>query len=91
MRRDPGNPKFVLQFLRAAQRTMDGDRLIREMEAAYRKFPQEPKVVLVLARAYADEGNRRNARILYQKFLELVSPDDPTHAEVQSELIRVGG
>jgi tetratricopeptide (TPR) repeat protein len=91
MRRDPDNPKVVLQFLRAAQRTMDGDRLIREMEAAHRKFPREPKVVLVLARAYADEGNRRNARILYQKFLELVSPDDPTHAEVQSELIRVGG
>jgi len=91
MRRDPDNPKRVLQFLRAAQRTMDSQRLIREMEAAYRKFPRQPELVRVLARAYADEGNFRNARLLFREFLNLVPEGHPSRAAVESELSRLGG
>lgn len=91
MRRDPDNPKRVLQFLRAAQRTMDSQRLIREMEAAYRKFPRQPELVRVLARAYADEGNFRNARLLFREFLNLVPEGHPSRPAVESELSRLGG
>jgi tetratricopeptide (TPR) repeat protein len=86
VRRDPENPKTHLQFIRAAQRTMDGDRIIREMEAAYRQFPDQPEIILVLARGYADAGNTRNARLLYNRFLERVPIDYPTRPAAEAEL-----
>ena len=91
MRRDPDNPKRVLQFLRAAQRTMESERLIDEMEAAYRKFPRQPEIVRVLARAYAEEGNFRNARLLLREFLDLVPEGHPSRLAVESELNRIAG
>lgn len=90
MRRDPENPKMVLQFIRAAQRTMDSERLLNEMERAYRTFPNQPEIILVLARAYRDAGNLRNARLLYQKYLEVVPADYPNRADVTAELRNLG-
>lgn len=91
VRRDQDNPKFLLQYLRAAQRTMKPDKIIREMEDAYRRFPDQPEIILVLARAYRDIGSRRNARLLFGKFLELVPADDPLRGSVEIELQRLGG
>ena len=65
--------------------------MINEMEAAYRKFPENPEIILVLARAYAGEGNRRNAVLLYRRFLELVPASHPTRQAVQDELSAIGG
>lgn len=90
MRRDPENPKMVLQFIRAAQRTMESQRLLQEMERAYRNFPNQPEIILVLARAYRDNDNFRNARLLYQKFIEVVPADYPALAEVEAELRSLG-
>ena len=91
VRREVDNPKWILQFLRAAQRTMESDRLVAEMETAYRRFPENPEVILVLARAFAGGGNERNARLLYYKFLRLVPDDHPNRISVQEELRRIGG
>ncbi|NDV62099.1 tetratricopeptide repeat protein [Puniceicoccales bacterium CK1056] len=90
MRRDPDNPKLVLQYLRAAQRTMGTERLIQEMESAYRKFPDQPEIMVVLARAYAGEGVTRNARILYNKFLEQAPLTHPLRPVVEDELSALG-
>lgn len=89
-RRDPSNPKLVLQYLRAAQRTLAPDRLINEMETALRRFPGQPEIMLVLARAYAAQGSTRNARILYEAFLQ-EAPDHPQRARVEAELLQTGG
>jgi len=91
VRRDPDNPRLVLQFIRAGQRTMNQQRLLEEMEKAYRIFPDQPEIVLVLARAYRDAGNRRNALLLYRRFLELVPQDYPSRSQVESELTELGG
>lgn len=91
VRRDPANPKLVLQFLRAGQRTMDSERLIREMEAAYRNFPSQPEIILVLARAYRDQNNLRNARLLFRRFLQVVPADYPGRPMVEEELRSLGG
>ena len=91
VRRDPDNPKFVLQYLRAAQRTMEPERVVREMEDAYRRFPNQPEIILVLARAYSDQGNIRNARLLFRNFLQLAAPDHPSRPSAQAELERLGG
>ena len=80
---------MVLQFIRAAQRTMEGERLLREMERAYRDFPNQPEIILVLARAYRDAANQRNARLLYQKFLEIVPADHPSRGDVEVELLNL--
>ncbi|MEX0326166.1 MAG: tetratricopeptide repeat protein [Puniceicoccaceae bacterium] len=90
LRRDPQNPKLFLQFLRAAQRTMDPQRVIAEAENGYRQFPEQPEIVLVLARAYADQGNARNAYMLYRKFLDLVPLEHPERADVEFELQQLG-
>jgi tetratricopeptide (TPR) repeat protein len=90
LRREPENPKLVLQFLRAAQRTMRPEQVIAEMENAYRKAPDQPEIVLVLARAYADQNNLRNASLLYRKFLEMVPADHPERLEVELELQELG-
>lgn len=90
-RRDPENPKFVLQYLRAAQRTMNADQVLREMEEAYRRFPDQPEIIVVLARAHSDQGNLRNARILYRKFLDLTPADYPQRQSVEMELQNLGG
>lgn len=89
-RRDPTNPKYSLQYFRAAQRTLPPERLIEEMEAALRRFPGQPEIMLVLARAYAEQGSSRNARILYEAFLREV-PDHPLRTKVEAELLSIGG
>jgi tetratricopeptide (TPR) repeat protein len=91
VRRNPDNPKFILQYLRAAQRTMEIDLVIREMEDAYRRFPEQPEIILVLARAYSDQGNLRNARLLLIKFLDLVPVDHPQRTSAEMELQGLGG
>ncbi|MEX0331950.1 MAG: tetratricopeptide repeat protein [Puniceicoccaceae bacterium] len=90
LRRDPQNPKLFLQFLRAAQRTMDPQQVINEAENGYRQFPEQPEIVLVLARAYADQGNARNAYMLFRKFLDLVPLEHPERANVEFELQQLG-
>ncbi|MEX0322142.1 MAG: tetratricopeptide repeat protein [Puniceicoccaceae bacterium] len=91
LRRDPDNPVFVMQFLKAAQRTMDDRRIIVEMENAYRRFPEHPGIVLVLARAFADQGNTRNAILLFERYLTLVPIGDLNRRAVEMELERLRG
>lgn len=90
MRRDPDNPKLVLQYLRAGQRIADSERLIEEMEAAYRRFPDQLEIIVVLGRAYADQGIPRNARLLFKKFLDIAPVDHPMRPAVEEELYRLG-
>lgn len=90
VRRDPENPQLVLQFLRAAEKTMDVNRLVREMESIYRKFPSEPDVLLAIGRIFADQGNTRNAVILYEKFLEFAPMNHPERPGVQAEVDFLG-
>lgn len=91
MRRDPDNPRYVLQFLRAAQRTLSADRVIREMEDAYRRFPNQPEIILVLARAYEEADNRRNAWMLFRKFLQVAPTDHPERPAAQQSMNRLSG
>ena len=91
VRRNPDNPKLVLQYLRAAQQTLGPDQVIREMEDAYRRFPDQPAIILVLARAYGDQGNLRNARLLYRKYLDIVPVDHPQRLSAEMELQNLGG
>jgi tetratricopeptide (TPR) repeat protein len=71
MRREPEQPRFALLFLAAARTSMDDERFMREMENTYRRFREEPDVVLFAARVFDERGNARTARRLYIQFSEL--------------------
>jgi len=71
IRRAPDNPKYTLHFLLVAQESMPADQLLRELEKAYRKFPNSPEVLQTLARAYRARGYDRNADLLRQRYEEL--------------------
>jgi len=90
MRREPNNPAFVLLHLSAAIQTMDVNRFIREMEDAFKKFPEDPELLLFIGQASVDQGNTRNARILFQKFLQFAPLDHPQRSTVEMELIDLG-
>ena len=90
-RRDPENPAYTLLFLRAAKLNLDAERYIREVEDACRRFPTHPPLILTLARAYAEEGIIRNARMLYLRYLELIPIGDPSYPEISAELEALGG
>lgn len=90
MRRDPGNSQYVLQFLLAAKETMDVNRFVQEMEGAYKKFPEDPDLLIFMAKVFADQGNTRNARILLEKFLEFAPSNHPERTSAELELSDLG-
>ncbi|NBD39375.1 MAG: tetratricopeptide repeat protein [Verrucomicrobia bacterium] len=90
VRRDPDNPRWVLQFLRAAQNSMAEDAFLRELEDAHRRFPDTPQITLVLARAWREAGNARNARLLFREFLEEAPADHPEREAAEDELQQLG-
>ena len=77
---------YLLEYLAVIAQTRSSNRAIRQMIQAYDRFPQEPDIVLMLAKAYQDlADNSREANLYYQKFLEL-APQHPEADEIQELL-----
>ena len=71
---------YLLEYLAVIAQTRSSNRAIRQMIQAYDRFPQEPDIVLMLAKAYQDlADNSREANLYYRKFLELA----PQHPEAE--------
>jgi len=89
MRRDPFNPDYMLLLLEAAKETMTPRSLMKEMEKAYRKFPNDPPVILVLATANLENRNYRNAQFLMEHFLDITPLNHPERPQVEAVLNRI--
>ncbi len=90
VRRDPSNPVYTMQFLRAAHQALPPDRLIREIERARDRFPESPDILFALARAYDEVGNDpRSARVYYRRYLELAGPEHPRRNHAEAALRRL--
>jgi len=88
-RLDSENVRYALNYLRAIQRTVNRDALMRELVRAKEKFPTNPDVTLALGRAYEIiMGNTRNARFLYEEFIAL-APEHPRADEIRNKLTRL--
>ncbi|MDP0497056.1 MAG: tetratricopeptide repeat protein [Verrucomicrobiota bacterium JB024] len=88
MRLQPKNIQYRAQYLRAIQKSQSRQRLMEELVAAYELFPDSPDIALALARGYDKiEQNPRNARYMYEQFLELAPPDHPKRAEIEELLV----
>ncbi|MEO0795110.1 MAG: tetratricopeptide repeat protein [Verrucomicrobiota bacterium] len=86
MRLDPNEVRYTLNYLRAIQRTLGREALMRELIRAKERFPNSPDVTLALGRAYEIfEGNTRNARFLYEEFLAL-APTHPRAEDIRTKL-----
>lgn len=87
LRRQPDNLFFMVQYLRVIQKSQTRQRLMQEMVRAHEQFPNSPDIALALARGYDYiEQNPRNARIMYETFLELAPVDHPKRAEIRAYL-----
>ncbi|WP_309400518.1 tetratricopeptide repeat protein [Cerasicoccus maritimus] len=85
-RLSPNDVRYTLNYLRAIQRTMSRDALMRELVKAKEKFPNSPDITLALGRAYeVIMGNTRNARFLYEEFVQM-APSHPRAADIQAKL-----
>ncbi|MDX2110624.1 MAG: tetratricopeptide repeat protein [Verrucomicrobiota bacterium] len=85
-RRAPDDSRYLYNYLQIARRTLNQQRYFDELIKAHDKFPSDPDLTLILARAYLNLAqNRRNAALLYREFLTL-APDHPEAAAVRQEL-----
>ncbi|MBC2593095.1 tetratricopeptide repeat protein [Ruficoccus amylovorans] len=88
MRRQPRNLQYRAQYLRTVQKSQSRQRLMIELAKAYEQFPDSPDIALALARGYDKiEQNPRNARIMYETFLQLAPADHAKRAEIEQLLI----
>jgi len=86
VRMDRNDVRYTLNHLRAIQRTMSQEALMRELIRAKERFPESPDITLALGRAYEVlVGNTRNARFLYEEFLAM-APQHPRAEDIRAKL-----
>lgn len=87
MRRDPSDPRYALQFLRAARRSYNPDRYAQELQRHYNRFPSNPEIILLMAEM--EERLKKNpsgAIRYYQEFLARAPLDHPRRASVEEAM-----
>lgn len=86
LRRQPNNLDYTLYYLEVIRQTRSQSRFVEELERAFRRFPNNPDLVLVLARFYAEPGgNVSDARYFYRQYLQM-APGHPERAAAIREL-----
>lgn len=87
MRRSPDQPEYSLGWIAALLAFREPRQILAEMESVARQFPENPDVLLMMARGYRESpSNERNARILYERYLEFAPVDHPGIGEANSFL-----
>ena len=87
LRIDPDNVAYTLNFLRNIQKTQNQEQLIKELLKAKEKFPNNPEITLALAQCYERLlDNQRNAKILYEEFLNLTDSEHPDRMKAEIAL-----
>lgn len=82
-------PAYTIQYLRVIQKSQPSHRLLMELIKAKERFPNNPDITLALGRAYElIQGSRRNARIVYEEFLQM-APEHPRAAEIRQKLTQL--
>lgn len=80
LRRDPQSNRFLLTYLQIIRKTKAKPDVVAEIQKYRRIYPQNPDLVLLLARIYAEPGGDAvAARSLYNKFFEMA----PNHPEIE--------
>ena len=87
MRHSPEDENLRIRYLRYVQTLGDPAKLMRAIQEAKQRFPENATITLLLARAYERiESNDRIARFYYNQFLQL-APEDPQAEAVRQRLL----
>lgn len=87
MRHAPEEISLRIRYLRFVQTLGDSAKLMRSIQEAKERFPEDATITLLLARAYERiEQNDRVARFYYNQFLQL-APNDPQAEAVRQKLL----
>lgn len=86
MRLDPEQLVYRLNYLKIVKLDRMPNRYMAELENAYEQFPEEPEIILMLARAYDKIiKNKRDAHFLYTRFID-IAPDHPERDAVEEAI-----
>lgn len=87
MRHAPEYADLRIRYLRFVQTLGDPAKLMRSIQDAKERFPDNATITLLLARAYERiEQNDRIARFYYNQFIQL-APNDPQVPAVRQRLL----
>ena len=87
MRHSPEDSGLRIRYIRFVQTLGDPAKLMRSIQDAKQRFPDDATITLALARAYERiEQNDRVARFYYEQFLQL-APEDPQAESVRQRLL----
>ncbi len=87
VRRDNENLLYTLNLLDIMQKSASTDRFLAELVRAKEHFPQSIELTYDLARAYDTLArNKRNARIMYEEYLNMAPLDHPHRIEAEQAL-----
>ncbi len=79
LRRQPGNNRLLLGYLKTLQRNKSVSQVIGEIRKYRSKYPQNPDLLLMLARTCARPGGEPSAaRNYYRQFISMA----PNHPEI---------
>ena len=89
IRINPEKIDYTLTFLRVSQKIKSEYLFISELIIAFKKFPDNSEITLMLARAYDRTGkNKARALEYYKKFISL-SPNNPFREEAENAILRL--
>ena len=88
LRRDPSNVRFLLAYLETIQKNKSNAKVIAEIRKYRRKLPQNPDLLLLLARVCAEPGGDHSAaRSYYDEFFKMA----PNHPEIDRARYEASG
>ena len=80
LRRAPSSNRFLMTYLQIIRKTKPKPDVVQEIQKYRREYPQNPNLVLLLARIYAEpDGDPAAAKSLYNLFFEMA----PNHPDIE--------
>ncbi len=83
--RNPDDIDATLFYLRSASFVVSNEKLLNMLYSAREKFPQNPEIMLGLARTYNVKGDTLNAKYFYNMFMDGTPKEHPLYEEVEKE------
>ena len=83
--RDADDINNVLYYIRTASRVQNSENFLNTLYRAHEKFPNNPEIMLGLARTYRLLGDHRNAKFFYNSFINGTPKEYHLYQEVYDE------
>lgn len=85
----PESVEYTILYLNAANKVFSVEKFLDTIYAAREKFPNNPEIMLGLARTYVILKNYEEARYNYILFLQYADKNHPLRSEVEEEIKKI--